>query len=147
MRCRLAALAEPTMSKRVRVDYGEISTDIADQQRAAVKPGCDATVMPWFPNGGTPLIILGLYPASKCNQNNATEREMWKLISRSNEQDQLESHLYTDFSWIDLCVLSSDTVNAAIDQTIILNFARNDEMVADYHRRFTIQVECYLELH
>ena len=41
-----------------------------------LKPGREATEMPWSPLTGNPLVVLGLYPAAKENENSAMEKRM-----------------------------------------------------------------------
>jgi hypothetical protein len=75
------------------------------------------------------LVVLGLYPPAdaKCDSDCATAKEMRK---------RLDPQLLEEFTWVDLCVLSSTSTNAIIDQRAIADFVHHESIVRDYFRRF-----------
>jgi hypothetical protein len=70
------------------------------------------------------LVVLALYPPTdaKCDSDCATAKEMRKL---------LEPQLLKEITWVDLCVLSSRSINAIIDQRAIADFVHRESIMRD----------------
>jgi hypothetical protein len=61
-----------------------------------------------------------------------TEREMKKI---------LDAEVLEHVAWIDVCMLSADHVNADINQGVIESRSSDIDIVSDWIRRFTTQLE------
>jgi hypothetical protein len=80
------------------------------------------------PTLGHRVLILAQYCIANESESRigSTEREILKGIQ--------DNGYYEDekVAWIDLVQLSSNTTNSVIDQNIILEISRNEDLVTDY---------------
>jgi hypothetical protein len=113
-----------------------------------LKVGKKGRIMPWTKFTFTseeealPLIVLGSYPAAKCNPNSASEKEIRNELGMdSQQQDPDTPCIFSRVVWIDVVNISSDNVNAAIDCSKIDELLRKDpDTVKDHHRRLHLQL-------
>ena len=83
---------------------------------------------------GKPLIVLGLYPVANSSSEKVskTEIEMLKRLDRDH---------IPGIYWNDFCVFSSNTTNKIINQSVIATWVTDPELVEDYYRRLSVQLD------
>ena len=128
-------------------NLGDLDPMLSLRQMIVLKVGKKGRIMPWTKFTFTseeealPLIVLGSYPAAKCNPNSASEQEIRKELGMDSQQDPDISCIFSRVLWIDVVNISSDEVNAAIDCSKIYELLRKDpDTVKDHHRRLHLQL-------
>ena len=128
-------------------DLGDLDPMLSLRQMIVLKEGKKGRIMPWTKFTFTseeealPLIVLGSYPAAKCNPNSASEQEIRKELGMGSQQDPDTSCIFSRVLWIDVVNISSDEVNADIDCSKIYELLRKDpDTVKDHHRRLHLQL-------
>ena len=78
---------------------------------------------------GASLLVLGLYPPSNDSAKKVCRTEK---IMRAHFNDDIKGIVWNDF-----CVLSSNSINKIIDQSVIATWIYDRELLEDYFSRLS----------
>jgi hypothetical protein len=113
----------------------DIAQHIVQKNLTAVNgSACVTFRLPKVIRGKRVLIVLGMYPAAR-------ETDGYVSMTEHEMNNILDAKVLEHVAWIDVCMLSTDHVNADINQGVIESWSSDIDIVSDWIRRFTTQLQ------